>query len=62
METTVTVKHNKPVVTDIVTVQETGKGSLVKILHALGIQNDRWKQTTLQITASVLKSEEPYES
>lgn len=59
METIITVKHTEPVVTDIVTVQETGKASLVKILHALGIQNDNWKQTTLQITASVLKSEEP---
>lgn len=58
METIITVKHTEPVVTDIVTVQETGKASLVKVLHALGIQNDLWKQTTLQITASVLKSEE----
>lgn len=58
METIITVKHTEPVVTDIVTVQETGKVSLVKVMHALGIQNDLWKHTTLQITASVLKSEE----
>jgi len=58
METTITVKHDGPVVTDIVTVQETGKASLVKVLHALGVWNDDWRQTTLQITASVIRSEE----
>ena len=58
METIITVKHDGPVVTDIVTVQETGKASLVKILHALGVQNDDWKETMLQITVSVIKSEE----
>ena len=59
METIITVKHEEPVVSDIVTVQETGKVSLVKALHALRVPNDNWKQTTLQITVSVLKSEEP---
>lgn len=58
METIITVKHTEPVVTDIVTVQETGKVSLVKVMHALRIQNELWKHTTLQITASVLKSED----
>lgn len=59
METIITVKHDGKVVTDIVTVQETGKASLVKILHALGVPNDDWKNTLLQITVAVIKSEEP---
>jgi len=59
METIITVKHEAPVVSDITSVQETGKVSFVKALHALGVPNDQWKHTTLQVTVSVLKSEEP---
>ena len=58
MKTVITTEHGKSV-TDLVKVQETGKASLVQILHALRIPNDEWNTTTLQITAFALVKEEP---
>ena len=58
MTSKVIIEHNGRFVTDLVTVQETGKVSLVKVLHALRIPNDRWKDTLLQITVSAIVPEE----
>lgn len=55
MKTVITTEHGKSV-TDLVKVQDTGKASLVKILNALGISDDEWKQTTLQITAFAIST------
>jgi hypothetical protein len=57
MKTVITTEHGKSV-TDLVKVQDTGKASLVKILNALGISDDEWKQTTLQITAFAISTED----
>ena len=53
----ITIEHDHPTVTDIVKVQETGKASLVKVLHALGIPNNMWNTTLLQITAFTIPPE-----
>ena len=55
MKTVITTEHGKSA-TDLVKVQDTGKASLVKILNALGISDDEWKQTTLQITAFAIST------
>lgn len=59
MKSIVTIEHENKTVTDIVKVQETGKASLVKVLHALGIQKSMWNTTLLQITAFAIPPEEP---
>jgi len=52
MIATITVEHEGKVVTELINIQETGRASFVKILHALGIPNDKWKTTVLQVTVA----------
>jgi hypothetical protein len=54
----VIIEHDGKFVTDLATVQDTGKVSLGKVLHALGIPNDRWRGTLLQITVSEIVPED----
>lgn len=58
MTSKVIIEHNGKFVTDLATVQETGRISLLNVLHALGIPKNRWKDTLLQITVSEIVPED----